>query len=217
MQESEFENIQKTLVSALGVRHHVSSLLDLAHEITLVSLNAKVTSAQIGEAGRVFSVMTSEITDISANLRQTVRDIRELTQKWTKIIAGASQQIRGLRSIEHSIAMAKKKNHQMPGLIASRERAMEQLRQYDGSYPRLLGELIGIIEAMEKSLKVVNYIKIGIMVESERLSGDASGERSPFQHLANEMQSAADKIRNIAQNTMQKLRELNRTPAATRK
>lgn len=208
MQQSELDKIQATLVSALGVRHLVTSLLDLAYEITLVSLNAKITSAQIGDAGRVFSVMTSEITDISMDLRNTVDDIRNLTQQWTKIIAGASQQLRRLRSLEKASNLGKAKGHDTHMLDDFIARAEESLKSYDGSYPKLLTDLLRIIDGMEKSLKIVNYVKIGIMIESERLNGTASSERSPFQHLANEMQSAADRIRTIAQQTMQKLRGL---------
>ena len=72
MQDYELLKMQYALTSALNVRSQVSGLLDLAHEIMLVSLNSQITSAQIGIAGRVFSVMTSEITAISSDLHNIV-------------------------------------------------------------------------------------------------------------------------------------------------
>lgn len=208
MQHAQSTEIQNTLISALGVRYHVTGLLDLAHEITLVSLNAKITSAQIGDAGRVFSVMTNEITDISAALRETVEHIRALTQRWTRIIAVASQQMRRLRSLEEAQARGAAKHHDLHMLKQAGKNAASALKDYDRSYPPLLGELLRIVDDMEKSLKIVNYVKIGILIESERLGGTASNERSPFQHLANEMQAAAERIRDIAQQTMQQLKSL---------
>ncbi len=208
MQNNQFNEIQKTLVSALGVRYHVTSLLDLAHEITLVSMNAKISSAQIGDAGKVFGVMTNEITDISAALRATVQNIRTLTQEWTKIIAIAAQQMRYLGSLDEAIALGKAKNHSLEMLEKSRVRAENALKEYDKDYPRLVRELVRIIDGMEKSLKIVNYVKIGILIESERLRGMDGSEKSPFQHLANEIQSAADEIRVVSRNTMRQLKLL---------
>jgi hypothetical protein len=209
MQKDELDKVQKALTSALGVRYHVSSLLDLAHEITIVSLNSQITSAQIGDAGRVFSVMTSEITDISAALRETVKDIRRLTQELTKLTAVAAQQIRRLRSLDKAGSIAKNKGKKMDVLEKASVQPMRLLKSYQENYPRLLRELLAVIGGMEKSLKIVNYVKIGILIESERLSGTDSNELSPFQHLTNEMQTAADSIRNVAQQTIQLLSGLS--------
>ncbi len=208
MQQDELECLQKTLVSALGVRHHVTGLLGLAHEITLVSLNAKITSSQIGDAGRVFSVMTNEITAISTHLHKTVNDIRQVTHDWTQIIAKASGQMRRLQSLSEARARGAAKGHSLERIDGAFYQATDFLKEFSGSHPKLLAELLRIINGMERSLKVVNYVKIGIMIESARLTGIDGTEHNPFQHLADEMQSAAEKIRAIATRTTQQLQGL---------
>lgn len=209
MQTSELHNIQRTLKLALGVRYHVSGLLRLAHEITLVSMNAKITSAQIGEAGKVFMVMTNEITEISNSLRETVGDIKKLTHEWTRVIAIATEQMRHCQSIEEAERLLKKEGREILQFVDAKASSQRILNEYEDSYPRLLEQLWRIIEGMERSLKLVNYVKIGILIESERLTG-MDGSESPFAHLAQEMQVAADEIRTIAQETMQELTALRK-------
>ena len=130
MQQDALERVQSTLASALGVRHRVAVLLDLAHEITLVALNGKITSAQIGDAGRAFSVMTNEITDIATYLRATVADIRRITHGWTRIIAHASQQMRRLQSLSEARARCIAKGRSVAALDRACDNATQSLAEF---------------------------------------------------------------------------------------
>ena len=209
MQDYELLKMQYALTSALNVRSQVSGLLDLAHEIMLVSLNSQITSAQIGIAGRVFSVMTSEITAISSDLHNIVGDIRRLTQEWTRLTAIGTQQMRNLNRLEKANSLIQAKGRVFEALKTARVKPMSLLKDYQDNYPRLLSELFIVIDGMEKSLKIVNYVKIGILIESERLNYSGRTGVSPFQHLTTEMQSAANKIRTAGQQAMQLLKAIS--------
>ena len=188
---------------SLGIRHHLARLLVLAHEISLVSLNAKVSSAQLGQAGSVFSVMTQEIQSIAGDLRHTVEDVRALTHDWTRLAADVAL-------LQDLIRVLEQTGDRHPPVRRALIEKRTQLHHLQRKMPRMTGKLIMIIDDMERSLRVVNYVTVGILIESERISA-TTDDQQPFDHLAREMQSAAERIRDIASFASKQMNELEQT------
>lgn len=185
---------------SLGIRHHLARLLSLAHEITLVSLNAKVSSAQLGSAGSVFTVMTQEIQSIAQTLRTTVDDVRALTHDWTRLAADHTQ-------LSHQLSVLNQAKTSIPAIVTAIQQTEFHLDQKAKQMPRLTGKLTAIVDDMERSLRVVNYVTVGIMIESERVQDS----QQTFDHLAREMQNAAERIREIANYSVKQMNELEGT------
>lgn len=206
MAKTELLQLEQTLRAALQLRYSVGGLLGLAQEITLVSFNAQAASAQIGDAGRVFSVMTREITHVSTELRQTVTHIRSLTQDWTKKIALGLTHLRRLEAFERAISLAPASAHRRLNLAARPSKVA--IQALASEYPKMLHALFGILEELDRAVKLINYVKVSILVEDQRLVADERGERRTFKHLADEMQSATQKIRDIAAEAAVSLRDM---------
>lgn len=189
--------------ASLAIRHKLASLLSLAHAISLLALNAKVSSAQLGIRGAVFSVMTQEIQTIATDLRRTVEDVRALTEAWTR----QSARIASLANRQRVIANAQASSRHPTGFargIAEANRELDDLRRLT---PDMVGKLVQIVDDMERSLRVVNYVTVGILMEAERLDRSHQGQQT-FTHLATEMRVASTQIRDMATFSIKQMENL---------
>ncbi len=59
----------------------LSSIKSIADQTKLVGLNASIEAARAGEAGKVFSVVASEIRNMSQSSKETAADIEKLTNE----------------------------------------------------------------------------------------------------------------------------------------
>lgn len=197
------DNADAGLQVSLAIRHRLAVLADLAREITLVALNAKVSSAQLGSTGAAFSVMTQEIQLIASSLRNTVDDVRHLTKEWTKLsakIATANNQR------QQFIRANRNGSHFTPALA----RVTRELITLEKQTPRMITRLIDIVDDMERSLRVVNYVTVGILMESERIghAGIQGQSQQPFEVLAQEMRDASEQIRSLATYSVQQMQRI---------
>ncbi|MEM8871254.1 MAG: methyl-accepting chemotaxis protein [Pseudomonadota bacterium] len=61
-----------------GLDHTAIEQIDnISSRINLIAINASIEAARVGEAGRGFAVIASEIQDLSQQSQQAVRDIRK--------------------------------------------------------------------------------------------------------------------------------------------
>lgn len=68
-------NISEQIIKIL------SSVKAIADQTKLIGLNASIEAARVGEAGRVFSVVASEIRNMSQNSKETAVNIEKLTNE----------------------------------------------------------------------------------------------------------------------------------------
>lgn len=196
-------NDTQDMQASLAIRHKLANLLTLAHAISLLALNAKVSSAQLGDQGAVFSVMTQEIQTIALDLRRTVVDVRALTEEWTRTSARTASLARRQRVIANAQAHS---NHPQ-GFNTSLSHANDELDGLRRMTPNMIGKLVQIVDDMERSLRVVNYVTVGIMMEAERLDRSHQGQQT-FEHLAAEMRVASTQIRDMATFSIKQMQNL---------
>jgi methyl-accepting chemotaxis protein len=201
--------VSQSLISALGIRFYITSFQVLASDLNLLSLNAQIASAKMGDDGRAFKVITSENSGISGTLLETAKRIRELTYSWTKLVAKASQDMRKLYLFD-KVGPKLSKNSRLSAtrMADIKKKLQTDILDYERKQPKLTLELLQIIDEMEKSLRLINYVKSGLLIESSYLDRD-SASRASFQHLAEEMQNGAEKIREVASHAMSQLKQFN--------
>lgn len=76
------ETLEKYLEDAKSVTQideMSGSILDIAEQTTLLSLNASIEAARAGEAGKGFAVVASEISKLAQDSRDTVEKIQRVT------------------------------------------------------------------------------------------------------------------------------------------
>ncbi|BCN32470.1 methyl-accepting chemotaxis protein [Anaeromicropila herbilytica] len=91
--QSIFYNVKNETTTALEQSHAVSkisvlteSILDIANEIKLLSLNASIEAARAGEFGRGFAVVASEIGTLSVKSTNTVTEIAAVVNEVTDAV-----------------------------------------------------------------------------------------------------------------------------------
>lgn len=67
------KNLSEKIIKILG------SIISIADQTKLIGLNASIEAARAGEAGKVFSVVASEIRNMSQNSKETAVNIEKLT------------------------------------------------------------------------------------------------------------------------------------------
>ncbi len=202
----ELSKTQECLNAALGIRHRIRGFRQLAAALNHVSLNAQIASARIGAESKAFSVFTSETLVIAVSLGETVERIRALTRQWTCMIAKTLLDESRLSMLRRARAKSGDKNQE--SLVQAEGVFFRSLQEFERTNAHFISDLIQIIEDMGKSLRLINYVKSGLMIETSRLQGDKWGTAS-FRHLALEMQNAADNIRKVATEVVSQLHTLS--------
>lgn len=197
----------KLLNRALDIRHNVSGFDDLAHELNLVSLNAQVSSVRIGSIGEAFRVLTEETSRISDALTRLVSQVRDLTGRWTALSARAVRNEKRIDILRRAPAYRQVGHN--ASLIQAEAQFMTAIAEAESESPGFIRSISEVADEMNKSLRLINYVTSGIMIESSRLTSDAV-ETEALQHLAGKMQSTADSIRGVAARIVGDLKDLTR-------
>lgn len=76
--QKAIENAMEELQSLMRIDEMASQILDITSQTNLLSLNASIEAARVGEAGKGFAVVAGEIGNLASNSSKTATDIQAI-------------------------------------------------------------------------------------------------------------------------------------------
>mgnify|MGYP001626136616 CR=1 FL=1 len=160
---SEFSKISKM----------ADAILDIAHETSILSLNASIEAARAGEAGKGFAVVATEIQNLSAETDRTSKEISKLVTDLSQKVELSMKSIqkmtifKALKSSLDNIMKVLNENERFIMNVRSRtgeianavDKGMGELEDTKARIEELLKIVITVRDVIDNVLKVQQLLK----------------------------------------------------------
>ncbi|HNM06149.1 MAG TPA: methyl-accepting chemotaxis protein, partial [Leptospiraceae bacterium] len=92
------ENMKEINESAKGISDIMSAINDIADQTQLLSLNASIEAARVGELGKGFAVVAQEIRKLAESSTLSAENARKLISKNSATISKGTDSMNGISS-----------------------------------------------------------------------------------------------------------------------
>jgi len=141
------EQLQALRQAAQGIHEFSSSILDIANETNLLSLNASIEAARAGEAGRGFAVVAQSIRTLAdrskTRVKETDQRIAAINQA-VDMVARVVQEISS--SADNMAASAQEAESTLVGMVAQIDAVQEGVAALSESFSDVTAEMQGAAE-----------------------------------------------------------------------
>jgi len=191
------ENKLIALASIAAVLHGVK---DVAWGVSLAAKNAKVISAQAGDKGMGFQPITNFIDEISQQAMKGVNEISDEALKLSKISVHEQRSQDAYRRFDN---VRQKQSDAV--YIDSMSQAMDSVEKNmliaNKDFKKTFNQLLVLLEAMDESMLSAK----SIAAVSRIVTADAQEYRAKLEVVANNLEDAADYIKEKVRDSYQYL------------
>lgn len=188
----------ESLNSLSQINGMASSILDIASQTNLLSINAAIEAARSGEAGRGFAVVAEEIGKLADTSKDTASQIQKLCEFSNKSIATVNE------CVEEIMMFMEKDVLDSFGAFATNSEdyavSVEKIKQDIDRVSGFVGALEASVKEISNNITNVNYsakenkTAIGVIVEKNEVTSDIA---HGIQKQSEENREMAERLEDI--------------------
>lgn len=164
---NSFEQISNSFIQLKSEYANISQfaniITSIASQTNLLSLNAAIEAARVGEEGKGFAVVANEIKKLSENTQNSVKDILEVLKKMTDIIEQMNKKsVEGSKVVTSTTELIGASEDQLEKIVSTENAVNEHMKKVKASQAenkaeiqKIAGNLTNIVD---KSIKDNDYL-----------------------------------------------------------
>jgi len=176
-----FRTMEEQMNEVAGIAKQIN---DISFKLTILSLNASVEAAHVGESGAGFQVLASEMRELSEISTGFSTQVSEVVEELLQRVAKTSER---LTSGEEALSQSEKT---MSGLVKSMEELNQQFEQ-----------LYGNIERQNDSVNQINRIFNNLSNKVSDMHTNSMANQESVESIVEAMMTYRDSVDKIVKNT----------------
>lgn len=169
----------------------IGTILDVINEVaeqtSLLALNASIIAAQAGEHGRGFAVVAAEIKDLATRVGTSTKEIAKIIKAVQNDSSEAATAIeRGLREVEHGVAVAQQTGDALKKIGASAANSSQVAAEMAKSIRQQTEAHLHITESIQNVTSMINEITLATQ-EQEKNSAQLFDMVDAMQNLSTQV------------------------------
>lgn len=196
MQEikQSFSALQTTVSSlaeqSLGVGTIIKVIADIAKQTNLLSLNAAIISAQAGEHGKGFTVISDEIHQLAERTAAAIRDISPLIKGVQDEASNALRALEsGSKNVERGVVLSDESDEVLRQISGGSLLSMKRFKEIADSTDVQARGIQHVDQAMTQVEQMVGQINLAIH-EEEKAGSEIMRSVEGMRRLAEEVKNA---------------------------
>lgn len=188
--KNEIEEAMKNLESLAKINEMADDIMKIASQTSLLSLNASIEAARVGEQGKGFSVVASEISKLASTSKEAATNIQNVCSESNKTIRYIQEIFQRIMSFVETNAINKFK------VIADKS------EEYNSSAETIKDELEiinNLIKSFEKSMLEISNSATSV----EKVSKENTTALEDIIHMTTGTNLVAENVKKQAEETKQ--------------
>lgn len=176
-----FRTMEEQMNEVAGIAQQIN---DISFKLTILSLNASVEAAHVGESGAGFQVLATEMRELSEISTGFSTQVSEVVEELLQRVAKTSER---LTSGEEALGRSE---NTMSGLVQSMEELNQQFEQ-----------LYGNIERQNQSVDQINHIFNNLSNKVADMHNNSMENQKSVDSIVEAMMTYRDSVDKIVKNT----------------
>lgn len=156
--------LEDLLKALLKLRYLTLGFTEESHKLRLVSLNAAIASARLGEQGKMFSTLTGEISDLTKGLESLVQLICKQIKELACFMADVTDNTRNLDHVHQTISIIPENNAARSHLINLRDNIQLENQNIMDSFERISEKLRNETNNLPDFIRFFNAVRVQLVV-----------------------------------------------------